>query len=38
VHPLSLSPVIGNGTAGDPFTVMIIVNVATSLQMTETLR
>jgi hypothetical protein len=35
--PVSMSPITGTGTAGDPFQVIIVVNVGASLQMTETL-
>lgn len=34
--PLSLSPVTGSGTAGDPFTVVIVVNAGAVTQLTET--
>jgi hypothetical protein len=36
--PVSLSPVTGTGTAGDPFTVVVVVDIpTTSVQLTETL-
>ena len=36
--PVSLSPVTGTGTAVDPFTVVVVVNIpTTSVQMTETI-
>jgi len=35
--PVSLSPVTGSGTSGDPFTVVVVVNVATLMQLTETI-
>ncbi|HTR04452.1 MAG TPA: hypothetical protein VMN82_14770 [Thermoanaerobaculia bacterium] len=35
--PVSLSPVTGTGTAGDPFTVVIVENAGAVLQMTETI-
>jgi hypothetical protein len=36
--PVSMTPVTGTGTAGDPFTVVITVNAgATGVQLTETL-
>ncbi len=36
--PVSMTPVTGTGTSGDPFTVVIVANAAlTGLQLTETL-
>jgi hypothetical protein len=35
--PVSFSPVTGTGTSGDPFQVIIVVDVGASLRMTETL-
>jgi len=35
--PVSLSPVTGTGTAGDPFTVVVVVNAGATVQMTETI-
>ena len=35
--PVSMSPVTGTGTAVDPFKVVVVVDIATTAQMTETM-
>lgn len=35
--PVSLSAVTGSGTAGDPFTVVVVANVAALMQVTDTI-
>jgi hypothetical protein len=37
VAPISLSAVAGSGSAGDPFTVVVVANVGTLMQLTETI-